>query len=149
VSRAVVPIVLRDLFRAVLLSLAAGWLVALIMGLWIARLQFDEVRAAFPPDRVPAEYESRLDRELRQGPLLLLAQVGVMAGVLVWQVGLTARRALDSRWQGAAAGILLALIQGAIAVAMQAPWAFVVPLVTILIAAGVYAGWSVVAGQER
>ncbi len=144
-SRIAVPYILR----AVLMALAAGWLVALVFGLWIARLQYTEVAAAFPPDKVTGEYEARLDREVRQGPLLLLVQVGVMAGVLVWQVGSTANHAPDPRAQGAMAGLLLALIQGVIAVLMQAPWAFIMALVAVLIGAGVFAGWSAAPQEKR
>jgi hypothetical protein len=128
--------------RAVLVAIAAGWLVALGLGLWIARLQYAEVSAAFRTDKITTEYEARLDREIRQGPLLLLAQVGVMAGVLTWQVGVMARRMPDPVLHGIVAGLLVALIQGTIAALIRAPWAFIVPLVAVLIGAGVYAGWS-------
>jgi hypothetical protein len=135
---------LPHVIRAVLIALAAGWIVAAFIGAWIARLQFGEISAAFSPDRVAVEYEARLDRELRQGPLLLLAQVGVMAGVLVWQVVATARHVADPRLHGAVSGLILALIQGVVAVIMQAPWIFVVPLVVALVGTGVYAGWSAI-----
>jgi hypothetical protein len=131
------------LFRTVIISLLAGWLVALILGLWIARLQYNEVINAFPPDRVNLEYESRIDREIRRGPLLLFLQVGVVAGVLVWQIGVTAQPASDPRLYGAVAGTLVGLVEGTIAVAIGSPWAFVVPLIAVFIAAGVYGGWSV------
>jgi hypothetical protein len=84
----------------------------------------------------------RLDRELRHGPLLLLLQVGVMTGALVWQVGITARRASNHWLHGGIAGVILAVIQGGIAVILQAPLGFAVPLVGVLIGVGVYAGWS-------
>ncbi len=129
-----------DVLRAVLLSLIAGWLVALAFGLVFARLQYAEVASAFPPDRVSAEYMARLDRELRQGPLLLLVQIGVMAGVLTWQVSRTAHRAADPRLYGAAAGIVLAVVQGGIALFLQSPWTFTVPMVIVLIGVGIYAG---------
>jgi hypothetical protein len=141
-------IALAPVLRAVLVSLAAGWLVALVFGLWIARLQYADVSAAFPPDKIAAEYEARLDRELRQGPLLLLIQVGVMAGALVWQVGGTARHAPAPILHGTFAGLALALIQGTIAVLMHAPWAFIAPLVAALIGVGVYAGWSAAPGDK-
>jgi uncharacterized protein YneF (UPF0154 family) len=131
-----------SLIRPVVLSLIAGWLVALILGLWIARLQYTEVINAFPPDRVNAEYESRIDREIRRGPLLLFLQVGVVAGVLVWQIGVTARHTDNPRLYGAVAGALVGLIEGGIALAIGSPWAFIVPLIVVLIAAGVYGGWS-------
>ena len=128
-----------DLLRAVLIPLVAGWIVALVFGLILARLQYTEVANAFStPDRVSAEYDARINRELFQGPLLLLAQVGVVAGVLAWQVGLTARRAADPRLHGAVAGALLAILEGGIALAMQSPWTFVVPLAIALIGVGVY-----------
>ncbi len=129
-----------DVARAVLISLAAGWLAALAFGLVFARLQYTEVASAFPADRVAAEQAARLDRELRQGPLLLLAQIGVMAGVLAWQVGRTAPRAANPRAQGAAAGIILAILQTGIAVVLQSPWLFTVPMAAVLIGVGVYAG---------
>ena len=126
--------------RAVLVSLIAGWLVALALGLLFARLQYTEVARAFPADRAAAEQAARLDRELGQGPLLLLSQIGVMAGVLAWQVGTTAHRATNPRLQGMAAGIFLALIQGGIAVVLQSPWTFTGPMMGILIGVGIYAG---------
>ena len=129
--------------RPVLMALAAGWLVSLVFGLWIARLQFGDVSATFPPDKLMAEYEARLDREIREGPLLLLAQIGVMAGVLTWQITVTAYRVSDPVRQGATAGLFLALIQGIIAVLMHAPWALIVPLVAVLSGVGAYAGWTV------
>ncbi len=128
-----------DVLRAVLVPLVAGWLVALAFGLLFARLQYTEVTKAFPPDRVPAEQAARLDRELRQGPLLLLVQIGVMAGVLAWQVGMTARRATNPRLHGAAVGTILAIIQAGIAVALQSPWTFTVPMAAVLIGVGIYA----------
>jgi hypothetical protein len=129
--------------RAVLLALAAGWLVALVFGLWFARLQYVEVSSAFPPDKVATEYQARLDREIWQGPLLLLVQVGVMAGVLAWQIGATARRTPDPLLHGTVCGLVIVLIQGVIAALMHAPWSFTVPLVAVLIGTGFYAGWSV------
>jgi hypothetical protein len=127
------------LLRAVLIPLVAGWIVALVFGLILARLQYTEVANAFStPDRVSAEYEARINRELFQGPLLLLAQVGVVAGALAWQVGITARRAADPRLHGVVAGALLAVLEGGIAVAMQSPWTFVVPLVVVLVGVGIY-----------
>jgi hypothetical protein len=136
------------LFRTVVISLIAGWLVALILGLWIARLQYNEVVNAFPPDRVNAEYESRIDREIRRGPLLLLLQVGVVAGVVVWQIGVTTRHANDPRLYGAVAGTLVGVIEGGIAAAIGSPWAFIVPLIAVFVAAGVYGGWSAVMPTE-
>jgi hypothetical protein len=133
---------LTYLLRTVAISLIAGGLVALTLGLWIARLQYNEVTNAFPPDRVNAEYESRIDREIRRGPLLLFLQVGVVAGVLVWQIGGTARHTSNRHRYGALAGTLVGLIEGGIAVAIGSPWAFVVPLIVVLIAAGIYGGWS-------
>ncbi len=130
--------------RAVLIALAAGWFAAVLTGMWLARLQYDDVRAAFPPDRVTDEYNTRIDRELREGPVLLLAQVGVMAGVLAWQVAVTARHAPDPLLHGAAAGLLLALVQAVVAGLMQAPWTFIAPLVAVLVGIGIYAGWSAV-----
>jgi hypothetical protein len=137
-----------SLMRPVVISLIAGWLVALILGLWIARLQYNEVINAFPPDRVNAEYESRIDREIRRGPLLLFLQVGVVAGVLVWQIGVTAQHTDDPRMYGAVAGALVGLIEGGIALAIGSPWAFIVPLIAVLIAAGVYGGWSAFPSAE-
>ena len=134
------------ILRPVLIALLAGWLVALLVGLGLARLQYVEVSSDFPPDKVATEYESRLDRELREGPLLLLAQIGVMAGVLVWQVGRTAGSADHPLRYGVGCGAALALIQGVIAGLMHAPWTFTIPLMLVLIAAGTYAGWSVVPG---
>jgi hypothetical protein len=129
-----------DVLRAVLVSLVAGWLVSLAFGLIFARLQYTEVANAFPADRVAAEQAARLERELRQGPLLLLAQIGVMAGVLFWQVGATAHRAANPRLQGAAAGVILAFIQAGIAMVLQSPWIFTIPMIGVLIGVGVYAG---------
>src|SRR5512143_351160 len=129
-----------DVLRAVLVALIAGWLVALAFGLLFARLQYTEVANAFPADRVAAEQAARLDRELRTGPLLLFVQIGVMAGMLAWQVGTTARRAVNPRLHGAAAGIILAVIQAGIAVVLQSPWTFTVPMIAVLIGVGIYAG---------
>jgi hypothetical protein len=126
----------------VLVALAAGWIVALTVGLVLARLQYAEVARAFPPEQIPAEYENRLDREIRQGPLLLLAQAGVMAGVLAWQVGQTAKRAPRPLRHGALSGILMAAIQGAVALAMHVPLTFSVPCVAVLIGAGIYGAWG-------
>jgi hypothetical protein len=63
-----------------------------------------------------------------------------MAGVLAWQVGSTARRAANPRIQGAVTGTILALIQAGIAVALQSPWTFTLPMVGVLIGVGFYAG---------
>ncbi len=159
---------LRSLVRAVLIPLIIGWLVALIFGLWLTRLQYVElfkmnqdgdgvypdsrwwvarvqnpnVDSAYPPARIAAMLEERLDREIRRGPLLLLLQVGVMTGALAWQVSATAQRATNRLLYGGAAGVVLGIIQGVIAVIMQAPWGITVPLVGVLIGVGVYAGWS-------
>jgi hypothetical protein len=131
------------ILRAVLISLFAGWIVAAAFGLLIARLQYDEVTRYFPPEKVTSEYESRLDRELRTGPLLLMAQVGVVAGVLAWQVGKTARQAPAPIVYGAAAALVLAAIESLVALAMQVPWLFILALIGILIGVGVFAGWSI------
>jgi len=159
---------LSGLARAVLIPLIIGWLVALVFGLWLARLQYVElfkmnqdgdgvypdsrwwvarvqnpdVDAAYPAPVIAAMLNERLDRELRHGPLLLLLQVGAMTGALVWQVGITARRASNHILHGGIAGALLAIIQGGIAAILQAPLGFAVPLVGVLIGVGVYAGWS-------
>ncbi|GEM_PF-6870783 len=131
-----------DVLRPVLVALAAGWIVALTVGLVLARLQYAEVARAFPPEQIPAEYENRLDREIRQGPLLLLAQAGVVAGVLAWQVGRMAKRTPRPLRHGALSGILMAAIQGAVALAMHVPLTFIVPWVGVLIGAGIYGAWS-------
>jgi hypothetical protein len=39
---------------------------------------------------------------------------------------------------GAVAGALLAILEGGIALAMQSPWTFVVPLVAVLVGVGIY-----------
>jgi type III secretory pathway component EscS len=137
-----------NILRPVLVAFVAGWIVALAAGLVLARLQYAEVVRAFPLERATAEYETRLDREIRQGPLLLLAQVGVMAGALAWQVGQMARRSPHPLLHGALAGLVLAAIQSAFALAMHVPLSFVVPLVAVLIGAGIYGAWSSVPLQQ-
>lgn len=142
------PIKPLDVLRPVLIALLAGWIVALVVGLALARLQYAEVARAFPPEQIPAEYENRVDREIRQGPLLLLAQMGVMAGALAWQVGRTAHRSPRPLLHGALSGVMLAAIQGGVALAMHVPLSFIVPLVAVLIGTGVYAAWSSIPPQR-
>jgi hypothetical protein len=134
---------LQDVFRAVLITLITGWLAALIFGLWIARLQYNEVSATLPNDRVAAEYEARIDRELHHGLLLFLPQVGVMTAIVAWQIALRANRTNKPRLYGAITGASLATIQSIIALVMQVPWIFIVVLWVLFIGTGTVAVWFV------
>lgn len=135
----------RPIIQAVLISLVAGWLVTLAFAALIARLEFTTVSSVFPPQQVTAEYQARVDHDLRTGPLLWLPQVGVIGGLLTWQIARSARSATDAHNSlkfGTAAGIVLAVIEGAIALMLQLPTFLVIALVVLLVGVGAFAGWS-------
>ena len=131
----------QQIGRVVLITLVVGWLVALLFGLWIARLQYDQVSATLPPSQVSAEYEARIDRELKHGLLLFLPQVGVMAATLVWQVADHANRTNNPQLFGTFSGAVLGVIQSINALALQVPWIYVVALWAVFIGVGTAASW--------
>ena len=135
----------RPLLPAVLIPLVAGWLVTLAFAALIARLEYTAVSSVFPPEQIVAEYQARVDHDLRTGPLLWLPQIGVVSGLLTWQIARSTRSAMDERSSlrfGTFAGIVLAIIEGAIAVALQLPMFLVVALIVLLVGVGAFAGWS-------
>ena len=131
-----------NVLRAVLIALVVGWAVALAAGYWLARLEYTEISHTFAADQVNAAYEDRVVRELQQGPLLLLAQAGALAGALAWDVGRQSRHMMHPVRFGVLCGLVLAVIQGAIAFEMHVPWTFIIPMAGMLVGVGVYAGWS-------
>lgn len=132
---------IQDVLQATVIALIIGWLAALGFGLWIAKLQYDEVNAYLPLEKANAAYQSRIDGELQHGPLLFLPQIGVMAAVLAWQVARRAKDANKPRLYGAATGALVAFIESVVALVMQVPWIFVVVLWILLFGTGIFADW--------
>jgi H+/Cl- antiporter ClcA len=131
----------QDVIRVMLITLVIGWFAALLFGLWIARLQYDEVSATLPPNQVSTEYELRIDRELKHGLLLFLPQVGVMAAILAWQVAYRATGSNNPQLFGALTGTLLASIQSIIALVLQIPWIYIIMLWLLFIGTGTITGW--------
>ncbi len=136
----------RDVWRCAVIPLLGSWLVALAFGLLIARIQYTEVASAFSPAQVGSEYQNRINRELLHGLLLFMPQVGLLAALLVWQIGGIARSArstpnLNLSAYGAALGLLLGLVESAIMVIFEVPILYILCLLAIVIGAGWFAGW--------
>ena len=131
----------RDLWRCVAIPLIGSWLVALAFGLLMARIQYTEVATAFPPAQVATEYQYRISRELLHGLLLFVPQLGVLAALLVWQIGGSARQNPDLSAYGAALGFVLGIIESLIMLIFAVPILYVLCLLAILIGTGWFAGW--------
>ena len=140
---------LADVVKTVLVPLVAGWIVALGFGLLIAKLQYDALLGVFSAEQLVTEYQGRIEHVLRQGPLLWLPQVGVVAGLLAWQVGRLGRNSARPSLFGGIAGTLLATIEGGIALTMQVPILLVVVLCLIIIGSGIFAGWNATGAIPR
>ena len=135
------------IFRAVIIPLVVGWIVALAFAALIARLEYTAVVGAFPDQQVSAEYQARLDHDMRTGPLLWLPQIGLVCGLMGWQIARSARPAKERKvfiGYGTIAGIVLAIVEGGIALAMQVPVLLVATLIVLLIASGMCASWSAI-----
>lgn len=145
----------RTGLRSALITLLIGWVPALFFGGVVALLQRNAILAAFPgatSDTINAEIQSRLTRDLTASPLLLFVQIGITTGVLVWQVGKTARRMDDHRraiQHGLVTGAILAVVQTVSAVFLQTPWIFTIPMIAVLLAAGMYGAWSALPPQGQ
>lgn len=149
------------LLRAVLIPLAISWLVALVFANQIAREQMAELRVydaralagltgqrslnlalLFAPQQADQEYQVRVDRGLLRGLTLILPQVAILAGLLAWQVMITARGSPAPLLHGGLAGAVVGVVQGGIALALQAALPLVIVLVALLFGTGLAAGWS-------
>jgi len=149
------------LLRAVLIPLAISWLVALIFANQIVREQMTDLRVydaralaglegqrslnlvlLFAPQQAGQEYQVRVDRGLLRGMTLILPQMAVLAGLLSWQVIITARRSYAPLLHGGLAGAIVGVVQGGIALVLQAALPLVIVLIALLIGTGFAAGWS-------
>ena len=145
----------RASLQSALLSLLMGWTVALAFAGIFTLLQRDAIFTAFPtatPDKANAEIQSRLERAFVGSPLLLLVQMGVTGGVLVWQIGKTSRRmksAQDGMRAGLIAGALLAFAQTIMAVVLHTSWFITIPMIAVLVGAGGYGAWSGLQPHDR
>src|SRR5262245_12181220 len=132
----------RTALRSAFIALLTGWTVALLFGGILAFLQRDAIFTAFSgaaPDKINLEIQTRLTRDLTGSSLLLFVQIGVASGVLAWQVGKTAKLLGDlgqARQYGVIAGAIVALVQAIIAMFLQAPWIFTIPMIALLVGAG-------------
>ncbi|MEP7288852.1 MAG: hypothetical protein ABI947_24130 [Chloroflexota bacterium] len=156
----------QGMMQAVLVPLICGWIVALIFGVWIARLEYNEISTSvvinparallipptqpqtfdtadlFATDHIAAEYEARITEKLRMGAALLIPQSGVMAALLVWQVILTGRSAADPQRYGIIVGVIVGGVEGAAAQLLQASWPITVVLIVLMVGVGALGGWS-------
>ncbi len=131
----------RAVFSTVVLALIGGWLAAFVFALFIVVLQYAQVQAAFTPDQVMVEFQTRIARELGRGLLLFLPQVGVVAGLLAWQILRLANGQRQPIIFGTVTGALLAMVEAIIMLLMAENWFYIVGLVLLLIGAGAFAGW--------
>ncbi|MFN8417765.1 MAG: hypothetical protein U0528_00725 [Anaerolineae bacterium] len=118
--------------RASLTSLILGWAVALLIGACWALLQYQEVSRSFAANQIAAEFQSRIDRELWRGSLLLYVQVGVLCAALWWRV-------VAIQANGLLTGAITAGAQALFAVALGSSLLFWIPLVLLITAVGVIA----------
>src|SRR5262249_23625625 len=133
---------LAGVFKAVLVPFVAGWIVALAFGLLMAKLQYDALVGVYAGEKLAAEYQGQLDHVLKQGALLWGPQIGVVCGLLAWQVGRLGRHSARPLLFGGIAGAVIAIIEGGIALAVQVPMLLVLVMGMIFIGAGTFAGWS-------
>jgi hypothetical protein len=133
------------MLRVVLVPFVIGWIVALAFAALIARLEYTAVVEALPSKQVAAEYQARVDHDMRSGPLLWLPQIGVVCGLMAWQIARSARSAQTGEnpiRYGTIVGLVMAIVEGGIALAMQVPIPLVVALIMLLVGVGTFAGWS-------
>lgn len=120
------------LLRAAVTALIIAWGVALLVGAAWAALQYQEVARSFPADQIPTEFQSRIDRELWRGSLLLYVQVGVLCAALWLRVAATEAN-------GLIAGAITAGVQALLAIALGSSLLFWIPMVAVIAAVGVIA----------
>lgn len=82
---------------------------------------------------------SVLRDEVLHGTLWLNLQVGIVCGVLLWQVGIAARH--GSVRVGLAAGIVIGIIEGGAGVWFGAPPLFLIALIVLIVGSGAYGGY--------
>src|SRR5258708_4137212 len=111
------------------------------LALFIAGLQYTQVQTAFPPDQVMVEFQTRIARELGHGLLLFLPQVGIVAGLLAWQILRLRNGQRQPIIFGTVTGALLAIVEAIIMLLMAENWFYIVGLAFLLICAGGFAGW--------
>lgn len=140
---------LRDIVQVILLTLIAGWLIALISGVILAQIQTGEIAHALPAEHISGAVQARLDYELRRGMVLLLVQVGVISTVLAWQVGVTAYRTQAPQLHGIICGAALTVIYTVAGGILQIPLIFNVILAAALLSVGLYAGWSADGSEKK
>ncbi len=131
----------RAVVSTVVLPLIGGWLAAFVFALFIAGLQYTQVQTAFPPDQVMVEFQTRIARELGHGLLLFLPQVGIVAGLLAWQILRLRNGQRQPIIFGTVTGALLAIVEAIIMLLMAENWFYIVGLALLLIGAGAFAGW--------
>jgi hypothetical protein len=162
---------LTDVLRAVLIPLIGGWIVAGAYGLMIVVLQTDQMAHSriynsgpnlllgayidtgyplpividrlFAPERIASGTNARLASLLGQGPGLILPQIAVVVGLLVWMIMRTVKRTQEPYLFGVVCGVLVALVDCAIALfVLHVPIILVVTLFSLIVGAAWFGVWS-------
>jgi len=112
-----------------------GILVALVGALVFIALQKDAIDRGLPAAQRDDQLAAHLNREIAEGPLLLLESGGATCAALAWATSRMARRVPHPYRQGGLAGTIVAGVVSAIALRLMAPLVFIVPLAGLILGA--------------